>query len=73
MIRQTFRRKLPRLSPGTWFFWGVIAFVGFNLFWLGLVENFVSQWVGAIIATVIAVAVFKYGPRPKEEEEEEEE
>jgi len=31
------------------------------------------QWVGAIIATVIAMALFKYGPRPEEEEEEEEE
>jgi len=36
-------------------------------------EKFIPQWIGAIFATIIAVLVFKYGPRPKEEEEEEEE
>ena len=56
---------------GVWLFWSILSWFFFNLIWLKFVENFVPQWVGAIIATMIAVAVFKYGPRPKEEEEEE--
>jgi len=62
---------LPRMTMGTWLFWGMMAWIGFNFFWLKFVERFVPQWVGAIIATVIAMALFKYGPRPEEEEEEE--
>ena len=61
---------LPRMTPGTWFFMAVLVWVGFNLFWLGAVETYVPMWVGAIIATVLAILVFKYGPRPQEEEEE---
>lgn len=62
---------LPRMTMGVWLFWSILSWFFFNLIWLKFVENFVPQWVGAIIATMIAVAVFKYGPRPKEEEEEE--
>jgi predicted small integral membrane protein len=57
------------MTPGTWFFMAVLAWIGFNLFWLGVVEKYVPMWVGAIIATLLAIAVFKYGPRPREEEE----
>ncbi|MDH5781431.1 MAG: hypothetical protein OEZ07_02545 [Dehalococcoidia bacterium] len=53
---------------GTWLFWAIMAWIGFNFVWLKFVERFVPQWVGAIIATVIAMTLFKYGPRPKEEE-----
>lgn len=60
---------LPRMTPGTWFFMAVLVWIGFNLFWLGVVEKYVPMWVGAIIATLLAIAVFKYGPRPREEEE----
>jgi len=63
---------LPRMTTGNWLFWSVLCWFFFNLIWLKFVENFVPQWVGAIIATMIAVALFKYAPRPKEEEEEEE-
>lgn len=63
---------LPRMTMGTWLFWAIMAWIGFNFVWLKFVERFVPQWVGAIIATVIAMTLFKYGPRPKEEEEEEE-
>jgi glycerol uptake facilitator-like aquaporin len=63
---------LPRMTMGTWLFWSILSWFFFNLIWLKFMENFVPQWVGAIIATIIAVAIFKYGPRPKEEEEEEE-
>lgn len=61
---------LPRMTPGTWFFMAVLVWVGFNFVWLGVVEKYVPMWVGAIIATVLAILVFKYGPRPQEEEEE---
>jgi hypothetical protein len=59
------------MSRGDWISWAVFAFIGFNLAWLGLVEKYVSQWVGAIIGLLISLAVFKYGPRQEEEEEEE--
>jgi glycerol uptake facilitator-like aquaporin len=62
---------LPRMTMGTWLFWGIMAWIGCNFFWLKFVERFVPQWVGALIATVTAMALFKYGPRPEEEEEEE--
>lgn len=63
---------LPRMTMGTWLFWAIMAWIGFNFVWLKYVETYLPQWVGAVIATVIALAIFKYGPRPEEEEEEEE-
>ena len=60
---------LPRMTPGTWFFMAIMVWIGFNFVWLGLVEKYVPMWVGAIIATVLAVVTFIYGPRPLEEEE----
>jgi glycerol uptake facilitator-like aquaporin len=49
-----------------------MVWIGINFVWLRFAERFVPQWVGAVIAAAIAMALFKYGPRPKEEEEEEE-
>lgn len=63
---------LPRMTMGNWLFWAIMAWIGFNLVWLKFMDRFVPQWVGAIIATLIAVMLFKYGPRPKEEKGEEE-
>jgi hypothetical protein len=57
------------MTPGTWFFMAIMVWIGFNFVWLGLVETYIPMWVGAIIATLLAIAVFKYGPRPLEEEE----
>jgi glycerol uptake facilitator-like aquaporin len=56
---------------GNWLFWSAMVWIGFNFAWLRFVEQFVPQWVGALIATILACAVFKFGPRPQEEEEEE--
>jgi hypothetical protein len=53
--------------------WAVLIWIFFNLLWLRFVEAVVPQWVGAIIATVIGVALAVLSPGPKEEEEEEEE
>jgi len=58
--------KLPRLTWGNWLFWGVITFIGTNFLWLGLLEKYVSQWVGAVVGVVIGFILFKYGPRPEE-------
>ena len=60
---------VPRMTPGTWFFMAIMVWIGFNFVWLGLVEQYIPMWVGAIIATLLAIATFKYGPRPLEEEE----
>ncbi len=62
---------LPQMTVGNWLFWAIMVWIGANLFWLRFVEKLVPQWVGAVIATLVAAALLKYGPRPKEEEEEE--
>jgi len=62
---------LPRLTMGNWLFWSIMLWIGFNLFWLRFVESVLPQWVGAVVATLIALALFKYGPRPRDQEEEE--
>ena len=59
---------LPRMSMGNWLFWSVLIWIGINFIWLGLLPN-LPAWIGAIIATVLAVVTFKFGPRPKDEEE----
>jgi uncharacterized membrane protein YdjX (TVP38/TMEM64 family) len=57
------------MSMGNWLFWAIMTFIGINFIWLGLLEKFVSQWVGAIIGFLIALVIFKYGPREEEEKE----
>ena len=57
------------MTMGNWLFWGIMTFIGVNLIWLGLVETFVPQWVGAIIGFLLFLTIVKYGPREKEEEE----
>jgi hypothetical protein len=56
------------MSMGNWLFWSVLIWIGINFIWLGVLPN-LPAWIGAIIATVIAVVTFKFGPRPKDEEE----
>ena len=62
---------LPQLTTGNWLFWSIMLWIGLNLFWLRFVESVVPQWVGAIVATLIGLTLFKYGPRPSDQEEEE--
>ena len=47
---------LPRMTMGNWLFWSILSWIFLNLLWLKFVESYVPQWVGAIIATAIAVA-----------------
>ena len=61
---------LPRMTWGNWLFWGIMAFIGVILLWLGILERFIPLWIGAVLAFVLFLALFKYGPRPREEEEE---
>jgi glycerol uptake facilitator-like aquaporin len=61
---------LPRMTIGNWLFWSIMLWIGFNFAWLRFVEGLLPQWLGALIATVLAVVLFKYGPRPNGEEEE---
>ncbi len=61
---------LPRMTMGNWLFWSIMCWIGFNFVWLRFVESYIPQWVGTVVATVVAVLIFKYGPRPEEEEEE---
>ena len=60
---------IPRLSAGTWLFWGIMAFIGVSILWVGVFEKFGPVWVGMIIGCVIMVVIMKYGPQPEEEEE----
>ena len=64
---------LPRMKMGDWLFWAIITWIFANFIWLRFVEKFVPMWVGAVVATALAVSLFYFGPRPKEEEGEEEE
>ncbi len=64
---------LPRMTMGNWLFWAIMAWIGINFIWLRFAEPYVTQWIGAVIATLAAIAIFKYGPRPVEEEKEVEE
>ena len=61
---------LPQMTWGNWLFWGIMAFVGIILLWLGLLERFMPLWVGGVVAFFVFLALFIYGPRPQEEEEE---
>ena len=59
------------MTMGNWLFWSIMIWIGLNFFWLRFVEKFLPQWVGAIIATAITIALFIYGPRLNGEVEEE--
>lgn len=57
---------LPRMTTGNWIFWGVMGFIGVNLLWLGLLEKYVPQWIGAIAGGLVFLLSIVLGPRPRE-------
>ena len=59
---------LPRMTWGNWLFWGIMAFVGIMLLWLGVLELFIPLWVGAIIALIVFIALLAWGPREQGED-----
>lgn len=61
---------IVRMTWGNWLFWGILAFVGINFLWLGLLEDFVPLWVGTVVGFITFLAMLIYGPREKEKEEE---
>ena len=58
----------PRMTWGNWLFWGIMAFVGIILLWVGVLELFVPLWVGVIVAVIVFTVLLVYGPREKEED-----
>ena len=59
-----------RMTTGNWIFWAIMTWIGINFLWIAIFIN-LPAWIGAIIATVVAFLIIKFGPRPKEESEEE--
>jgi predicted small integral membrane protein len=49
-------------------FWGIMSFIGVNLFWLGVLEEYLSIWFGAVLGVVALFSAIMYLPRPKTEE-----
>ena len=66
-------RWFPRMKLSDRITWAVLVWIFFNLLWLRLLEEAVPLAVGALLATVVAVAMVLFWPRPLEEGEEEEE
>ena len=57
----------PRMTWGNWLFWGIMAFVGIILLWLGVLELFIPLRVGAIVALIVFVVLLAWGPREQED------
>ncbi len=60
------------MAFGDRLFWGIMVFIGINLFWLGVLEEHLSQWFGAVLGVLGCLAAIKFIPPPKLEESEEE-
>jgi len=63
---------MPRLKLTDRITWAVLGWIFFNLLWLKFVDRYIPQWIGAAIATVVAVLFVLFWPRPQEELPEEE-
>lgn len=64
--------SLPRMKLSDRITWAVLCWMFFNLLWLRFLEKVLPQAVGALLATLGAVALVLYWPRPLEAGEEEE-
>ncbi len=58
---------LPRMKLSDRITWAVLCWIFFNLLWLRFLEKAISQGVGALLATALAVAMVLFWPRPLEE------
>jgi len=56
------------MTFGDRLFWGIMVFIGINLFWLGMLEEYLPMWVGAIVGIIALLATIKFVPRPGTEE-----
>jgi len=59
---------LPRMTWGNCLFWGIMAFVGIVLLWVGVLELFIPLWVGAIVALIVFIVLLAWGPREQEKD-----
>ena len=59
------------MTFGDRLFWGIMVFIGINLFWLGILEDYLSMWFGAVAGILGTFSVIKFAPRPKVEGMEE--
>ena len=59
---------LPRMTWGNWLFWGIMAFAGIVLLWVGFLELLVPLWLGVIVAVIVYIVLLVYGPREEEED-----
>lgn len=69
------RKMLPHMKTSDRVTWAVLCWIFFNLLWLKFVESYIPQWIGAVIATALAVVFIVFGPGPSEagsDEDEEE-
>jgi hypothetical protein len=62
---------MPRLKLSDRITWAVLGWIFFNLLWLRFLEQAIPQWVGALLATLLAVILVLFWPRPLEEEPDE--
>jgi hypothetical protein len=58
---------LPRMKLSDRITWAVLCWIFFNLLWLRFLEKAVPQAIGALLATVLAVAMVLFWPRPLDE------
>ncbi len=58
------------MTFGDRLFWGIMVFIGINLFWLGVLEEYLPMWVGAIVGIMGLLGVIKFVPKPRIEETE---
>ena len=65
--------SLPRMKLSDRITWAVLCWIFFNLLWLRFLDRVLPQAVGALLATLGAVAMVLYWPRPLEEGAEDEE
>ncbi|HET6413367.1 MAG TPA: hypothetical protein VFG53_15010 [Anaeromyxobacter sp.] len=63
---------LPRMKLSDRITWAVLCWIFFNLLWLRFLEKALPQGVGALFATIGAVAMVWFWPRPLDQGEEEE-
>ena len=63
---------LPRMKLSDRITWAVLCWIFFDLLWLRFLEKALPQGVGALLATLGAVAMVLYWPRPLEDGVEEE-
>lgn len=63
--------SLPRMKLSDRITWAVLCWIFFNLLWLRFLEKVAPQAVGTLLATLGAVAMVLYWPRPLEEGGEE--